>query len=70
MGLNESNLRALTKPCQTCTHECNNYSLDNMEFDSNCSKCCEVHLKTHAHTDSDSEYESAQEPEQNATHPD
>ena len=60
MGLNESVIKSLTGPCERCTHECNKYTMDDMEFDSNCSKCCTLHLKTNPHkmSDSDEEYES------------
>ena len=59
MGLSESTLQACTKPCETCIKDTNKYCLDDMEFDSNCSKSCTIHMRTHAHKGSgDSDGES------------
>ena len=49
MGLSESVLKALSDPCTKCSHDCQKYTMDDMELDSSCSKCCSLHLKTHAH---------------------
>ena len=49
MGLSESVLKALSDPCTKCSHDCQKYTMDDMECDSSCSKCCSLHLKTHAH---------------------
>ena len=61
MGVSDSTLQALTRPCETCIHDTNRYCLDNMEFDSNCSECCQIHLRTHAHNDDDSGSEGVAE---------
>ena len=67
MGLSESTLQACTKPCETCIRDTSKYVLDDMEFDSNCSKCCTIHMRTHAHKGGDEEEDSDEEPtEQNA----
>ena len=67
MGLSESTLQACTKPCETCIKDTNKYCLDDMEFDSNCSKCCTIHMRTHAHKRGDEESEeSAGSGEENA----
>ena len=59
MGLNESVIKSPTGPCEKCTHETNKYFLDDLELDSNCSKCCEFHMRSHAHkTDKDESTES------------
>ena len=49
MGLSESFLKALSDPCTKCSHDCQKYTMDDMECDSSCSRCCSFHLKTHAH---------------------
>ena len=61
MGLSDSTLKSLTKPCETCIHDTNRYCLDDCEFDSGCG-CCNVHLKTNAHKGDEEE----SEPEENA----
>jgi hypothetical protein len=67
MGLSESVIKSLTGPCEKCSHECNKYFLDDLELDSNCSKCCEFHMRSHAHkTDKDDDFESAES--ENAEH--
>jgi hypothetical protein len=45
MGVSESTLKALTQPC----HDFSKFCLDDCEFESNCSDCCKVHLRTHPH---------------------
>ena len=57
MGVGDSTLQALSKPFTACCHDCSKYCLDDMEFDSNCSDCCRVHLRTHPHDESESEVE-------------
>ena len=59
MGLSDSTLKSLTKPCTTCCHDLSKYCLDDFELDSGCSECCNIHLRTHAHKDSDNESENA-----------
>jgi len=62
-GLNESTIKSLIKPCETCSHERNTYFLNNMQLDSTCSKFCEFPLKTNHHKeelDKDTDFESVQ----------
>ena len=59
MGVNESLIKSLSEPCEKTVHDCQKYTMDDMECSSDCSRCCSVHLKTHPHkADEDDEYES------------
>ena len=58
MGLSESVLKALSAPCIQCNRDCQKYTMDDMELDSSCSKCCSLHLKTHAHNEDDEDLAS------------
>jgi len=58
MGVTDSTLKTLMQPCQKSWHDCNKYMLDDCSFDSSCSKCCEVHIKTNPHKDAESDGES------------
>jgi hypothetical protein len=51
MGLSESVtlLKTLSAPCVKMNHDFQKYTMDSMECDSSCSKCCTFHLKTHPH---------------------
>ena len=61
-NLQESTLKSLTKPCETCVHDCNVYFLDSMECESSCGQnCCRVHLHTNAHNADSEDFESAEE---------
>ena len=53
MGVNESTLKTLVAPC----HDFSKFFLDDCEFDSRCSDCCTMHLRTHPHEDSGSDEE-------------
>ena len=53
MGVSESTLKALVAPC----HDFSKFCLDDCEFDSQCSDCCTMHLRTHPHEDSGSDEE-------------
>ena len=57
MGLSEATLKALSDPCTACIHDTNKYCLDNMSIDSQCSECCQLHIRTHAHNEESEESE-------------
>ena len=56
--MNESVLKALSEPCTKTCHDINKYCLDDCQCDSSCARCCEFHVKTHAHEGSDTESEN------------
>ena len=61
MGLSESVIKSLTGPCEKSVHDCQKYTMDDMEIDSQCSECCQLHLKTHPHKDDEFESVSSEE---------
>jgi hypothetical protein len=60
MGLSESVIKSLTGPCEKSVHDCQKYTMDNMECSSDC-KCCNFQLKTHPHKTDNDEFESVSE---------